>query len=184
MKEFINRYLTEDILYSLEPKDFGKLMGILVENGYIQDMINEFTDVEIIDEERDGNKSGYDLKTKNGLRLQVKFRQVDGKTLFSRQSHFENTRRKSELNMGDASTTGHVAYGVNEFDAVLVVLCPHSGKYGKESRHPDNWRISCVCVKDLVNKEHPMFCETKIKSKLLENGKEWDKILMELDKGV
>ena len=170
-----------EFLNSLCPREFGKLMGIATEYKYIDDMIKNFTNIKIIEEDRDGNESGYDKKTENGLRIQVKFRQTRGKTLFSQQVHFENTRRKSTLNEGAASLTGHVAYRIDEFDCVLVILCSSSVNNPIEMRDSKNWKLSCINVKDLENKDNPGFCDTKIKSDLLYNGREWNKILEKLD---
>jgi len=182
MKEFLDEYLTDDVMYDLEVKSFGRIMGVLVEK-YVIDMIENNTGIEVMREsDQNLNRAGYDIKTKNGIRIQVKFRQTKGKTPFSCQTYFSTTRRHSAMNLGYAARSGQIAYRKDEFDCVIVVLCPHSEKYGKESRHPDNWRFSCIDVRDIIDQENPDFCELNIKANLLEKGKEWDKILMKLDK--
>ena len=182
-KEFCNNYVSSEFFDKLCPKDFGKMMGIIVENRYIKELIesNTIVKLSINIDEQDGNATGFDLKTTNGLRIQIKFRQVDGITLTSKQVDISNTRRKSKKNMGYASKSGHVAYKSNEFDCILVVLCPHSKKYGVEKRDPKYWQIVCIDVKNIIDPDNIDYCLTKVTPVVLQKGVDWKKILERLD---
>jgi len=182
---FLKKYLTEKVITELSVREYGKFMGIIIESsGYIDDKIQDNTSLQLLKniDEQDGNESGFDKKTKNGLRIQVKFRQVKGKTLTSTSVHFSNTRRKSKKNEGYASKTGHVAYMTNEFDCVLIVLCHNSNKHGIEKRNEKYWQIVVIDVKNIIDPNNTKYCLPNIPSKELQKGVNWIKILEELDK--
>ena len=74
----------------------------------------------------DNNRPGFDIVVRGAdgtlKRVQSKLRQVKGTTDFSRQTHFETTRRHSEKNKGASADSGHVAYSSDEFDYVMITL--------------------------------------------------------------
>tara|TARA_B100001094_G_C18132253_1_gene772938 strand:- start:378 stop:1364 length:987 start_codon:yes stop_codon:yes gene_type:complete len=122
------------------------------------------------------NSPGFDMVVKNKdgkyFRIQSKLRQVNGNTEFSSQTHFETTRRHSKKNQGAASESGHVAYGCDEFDYVMVTLI-NVGKNNKKIKNRNdvnNWCFSLIPVNELINKEKNC-CESKISAKLLEKYK-------------
>lgn len=101
-------------------------------------------------------------------RLQSKLRQVKGLTDFSQQTHFETTRRHSKKNEGTASDSGHVAYGCDEFDYVMVTLI-NIGKDGNNltnRNNVDKWSFSLIPVAALIDEERGC-CSSKISSEIL-----------------
>ncbi len=118
------------------------------------------------------NSPGFDIIIKKDdgklIRIQSKLRQVKGVTDFSQQTHFETTRRHSEKNKGLASKSGHVAYGCNEFDYVMVSLV-NVGKNGDirtNRNNINNWSFSLIPVRELIDC-NTNCCFTKISSKTL-----------------
>ena len=127
---------------NMSPIDWGKTMAIA--NEYIcRDLMTSLgrtkvihTDecvegseggmlIEKLNIDTSNNGSGFDtIVLSNGKRIQCKLRQVKGKTPYSTQTHFDNTRRTTGQNKGVAGggESGHVRYGTNEFDYVLVSL--------------------------------------------------------------
>ena len=114
-------------------RDLGKMFGDANED--IQcDWITKntsFTALPRSDFDDDPDASGYDLKTQNGMLIQSKVRATD--------IHLEQTRRLSAKNVGDASSTGHVSYSVDEFD-VLLVSRPLGNKATKRDKYIDTSR--------------------------------------------
>ena len=123
------------IIQSMSIIDWGKAMARA--NEYIQKNLLKYCGIEVYDPSLDdissssinidNNSPGFDLVVKNNKgefkRIQSKLRQVKGCTDFSQQTHFETTRRNSKKNKDKSSSdTGHVAYGVDEFDYVMVSL--------------------------------------------------------------
>ena len=99
------------------------------------------------------------------VRIQSKLRQVTGSTPFSRQTHFETTRRHSKKNEGSSSNTGHVAYSLDEFDYVMISLV-HI-KDSTLNRHiVDNWAFSIIPITELIDADTGC-CKTRISSFLL-----------------
>ena len=105
------------------------------------------------------NSPGFDIvaKKKNGtyVRIQSKLRQVGGVSDYSRQYIFETTRRHSKKNKNVAAESGHVAYGCNEFDYVMVSLV-NVGKNGDiriNRNSVDRWSFSLIPIEELINKE-------------------------------
>ena len=124
----------------------------------------------------DNNSPGFDIVVRCAdgslKRVQSKLRQVVGVTDFSRQTHFETTRRHSKKNEGSSSDSGHVAYSCEEFDYVMITLV-NVGKDGKERANRnsvDKWSFSIIPIHELINKEKKC-CVTHISSKLLEKYK-------------
>ena len=117
------------------------------------------------------NGAGFDcLVLAGGFRVQCKLRQFKGKTPYSTQLHFENTRRKSAKNEGTASDSGHVRYSDNEFDFVLVSLVDG---YKDKSRRADlnKWSFSLIPVEDLKDPNAPGFCVSHIPASVLDKNK-------------
>ena len=122
-----------DLIKEGNLRDLGKMFGGA--NEHVQcDWIAENTSFlarKRSDFDNDPDASGYDLKTQNGMLIQSKVRVKD--------IHLEQTRRKSAKNDGDASSTGHVSYSVDEFD-VLLVSRPLGNKATKRDKYTDTSR--------------------------------------------
>ena len=171
------------IIQSMTVIDWGKAMARA--NEIIQKELLVHCGVEAYDPELDkdcpeintkNNSPGFDIvvKNKNGelKRVQSKMRQVKGKDDFSHQTHFETTRRHSKKNEGVSSDSGHVAYGCDEFDYVMVSLVNvgKDGKYRENRNNIDKWSFSLIPVEALINKEKRC-CFSNISSKILEQYK-------------
>jgi len=171
--------IENEIIQAMTVIDWGKAMARC--NEIIQKDILKNLGVEAYDPETDAdcpeinianNSPGFDILAKNSndkmSRIQSKLRQVKGQTDFSRQIHFETTRRHSKKNEGTASDSGHVAYGCNEFDYVMVTLV-NVGKNGKirtNRNNVDKWSFSLIPVEALIDKDRGC-CFTHIPSKIL-----------------
>ena len=177
----VRQLIENSIIKSMSVIDWGKAMARA--NEYIQKELLRFCGVEVYDPQldqncpninTDNNSPGFDLivKNKNGelKRVQSKLRQVTGKTDFSKQTHFETTRRNSKKNKDKAtSESGHVAYSADEFDYVMVTLI--NVKNGTERRNDVNlWSFSIVPISDLVDPNKGC-CLTHIPAKVLEKNK-------------
>ncbi|MDP7368613.1 MAG: hypothetical protein QGH83_15300 [Candidatus Pacebacteria bacterium] len=114
-------------------RDLGKMFGDANEDVQCDWIAKNtsFTALPRSDFDDDPDASGYDLKTQNGMLIQSKVRVKD--------IHLEQTRRKSAKNDGDASSTGHVSYSVDEFD-VLLVSRPLGNKATKRDKYTDTSR--------------------------------------------
>lgn len=167
------------IIQNMTVIDWGKAMARC--NEIIQKDILKSINIEAYDPETDvdcpeisivNNSPGFDILARNSKgemsRIQCKLRQVKGVTDFSNQTHFETTRRHSKKNEGSASDSGHVAYGCDEFDYVMVSLV-NVGKGGNNRtnrNNVDNWSFSLIPVEALIDKEKEC-CFGHISSKLL-----------------
>ena len=176
-------FLQNGIVKLMNVIEWGKAMATV--NEFIQKDILKYIGLEVYDPERDdncpeisiaNNSPGFDLIIKNQYgeikRIQSKLRQVKGKTDFSQQTHFETTRRNSVKNKGTVSETGHVAYGCNEFDYVMISLV-NVGKNGEirtNRNNINNWSFSLVPVVELINEEKNC-CATSISANILEKYK-------------
>ncbi len=181
--------LENPFIRSLMPLDYGKAIQTAVEE-YLTHTINLISEVillvdvaknpELIKEYNyENNGPGFDrlhLPTKK--KNQIKLRQVDGKTPFSKQVHFENTRRHSEKNKNKSSISGHVRYSVSEFDYVIVVLCHIVD--GVRTDYT-KWSYSLIKSSDLEDVNCKGYCYTHIPSQVLLNNK-CDDIYMLTDK--
>jgi hypothetical protein len=177
--------LENKFICSLNPIDYGKAIQTAVEE-YVTYMTNSISgetllvDVTkspqlVIDYLYENNGPGFDrLLLLNNKKIQIKLRQTDGKTPYSKQVHFENTRRHSVKNKNKSAESGHVRYAVSEFDYVLVVLC-HIVK--GERTHYTNWSYSLVSSKELEDVNIEGYCLPKIPSALLLKNK-YDNIYM------
>lgn len=157
--QFINRAHGVMIEES-DTRELGKIRAIANEF-VVLDYINDHTnltvkrraDVKYGDgypiEDGDKNESGYDLVSKSGLRIQVKYR--------SKDLHFENTRRHSKKNKGSASKTGHTAYSVGEFD--VVVFTRPTGPADEISVSTNFLAIPACALEDKLN---PGFCRPRV----------------------
>jgi hypothetical protein len=171
------------LIQNMSVIDWGKTMGRL--NEVIQKDVLKSIGIRVYDPETDydcpeiniGNNSpGFDILAINSkgkmCRIQCKLRQVKGVTDFSQQTHFETTRRHSKKNKGTSSDGGHVAYGSDEFDYVMISLI-NVGKDGKNRinrNNVDKWSFSLIPVEALIDKEKGC-CYRHISSKLLKQYK-------------
>jgi hypothetical protein len=157
---------------TLKPIDYGKAIQTAAES-YVELKVNEISEDNLIidvtenDEliqkyEYINNGPGFDrLLLKNNLRLQIKFRQVEGLTPYSRQTHFSNTRRHSKKNKGNGDSTGNIVYRCDEFDYVLVILCHIKGKVRTKF---DKWSFSLIPAYELVDVNNIEYCSPNISS--------------------
>jgi len=143
-------------------RDLGKMFGDANEDVQC-DWIAEntsFTARPRSDFDDDPDASGYDLKTLNGIKFQSKVR--------VKSIHLEQTRRKSAKNDGDASSTGHVSYSVDEFDVLLVSrplgnIATKRDKYTDTSRSieeyadVEKWDMIAIPAKELQDPKRPGF---------------------------
>jgi hypothetical protein len=177
--------LENPFIQSLNPLEYGKAIQTAVEQ-YVTNTINSISEKNLlVDVAKDSklveefqyvnNGPGFDrlhLPTKK--KIQIKLRQVDGKTPYSKQAHFENTRRHSAKNKNKSAKSGHVRYSVSEFDYVLVVLC-HI--VNSERIHYTNWSYSLVESSKLEDVNIQGYCVSHIPSALLLENK-YDNIYM------
>ena len=177
--------LENPFIQSLNPLEYGKAIQTAVEQ-YVTNTINSISEKNLlVDVAKDpklveefqyvNNGPGFDrlhLPTKK--KIQIKLRQVDGKTPYSKQAHFENTRRHSAKNKNESAKSGLVRYSVSEFDYVLVVLC-HI--VNSERIHYTNWSYSLVESSKLEDVNIQGYCVSHIPSALLLENK-YDNIYM------
>jgi hypothetical protein len=182
-------FLENRCVRSMHPLEYGKSVQTAVEE-YLTYVVNSISEEillvniakipELIKEYKyENNGPGFDrlyLPTKK--KYQIKLRQVDGKTPFSKQVHFENTRRHSEKNKNESSKSGHVRYSVSEFDYVIVVLCHIVD--GVRTDY-NKWSYSVIKSSDLEDVNCKGYCYTNIPSKILLDNK-CDDIYMLTDK--
>jgi len=164
------------IIQNMTVIDWGKAMARC--NEIIQKDILKSIGIEAYDPETDedcpeisiaNNSPGFDILAKNSngkmCRIQSKLRQVKGLTDFSQQTHFETTRRHSKKNEGTASDSGHIAYGCDEFDYVMISLV-NVRKNRINRNNVDKWSFSLIPVEALIDKERGC-CFGHISSKIL-----------------
>lgn len=175
--------IKNEIIQDMSVIDWGKAMARC--NEIIQKDILKSIGIEAYDPAEDkncpkisiaNNSPGFDIVVRNSQgkmsRIQSKLRQVKGVTDFSQQTHFETTRRHSIKNKGSASDGGHVAYGCDEFDYVMVSLVNvgRDGNYRANRNDVDNWSFSLIPVESLIDTEKGC-CYRHISSKILKNYK-------------
>jgi hypothetical protein len=183
--EDIISMLENSFVQSLSPLEYGKAIQTAVEQ-YISNKINSILEEPLlIDVSKDqelikefqyvNNGPGFDrLHLPSKKRVQIKLRQVDGKTPYSKQVHFENTRRHSVKNKNKSAVSGLVKYSVSEFDYVLIVLCHIVD--GKRT-HYTNWSYSLIESSKLEDVNNQGYCLSHIPSALLLENK-YDNIYM------
>ena len=169
------------LIKNLPTKDYARVIGS-VGDKYIKEFLEDNTSIKFVDSyekdtNRDANESGYDLLTSTNKRIQVKVRHYYGKGPTDRQLHFETTRRNSKKNIGFQSTSGHIAYGVNEFDIVFIILIP----VGKEFRNRKFWHYVCINKEELIDPDNSNFIMTKISSDILKAGINWKEKVIKLN---
>ncbi len=169
------------IIKNLPTKDYARVMGSIGDE-YAREFLEENTTIKFVDSlsvdsKRDANASGYDLLSSTEKRLQVKVRHYYGKGPCDRQLHFETTRRHSAKNIGTQSTSGHVAYGSDEFDIVFLILIP----VGKQYRNRKFWHYGCVSTKELIDVDNPKFLVNKISSDILKESLNWKEKVVKLN---
>lgn len=177
--------LENPFICSLAPIEYGKAIQTAVEE-YVGYMVNNIAGQTILDDiskndelikefNYSNNGPGFDrLLSQIKKKVQIKFRQTDGKTPYSKQIHFENTRRHSDKHKNKSADTGLIRYGVSEFDYVIVVLCHIVN--GKRKKY-NEWSFSLVSSNELEDVNNIGFCLPKIPSCLLLENK-YDNIYM------
>lgn len=183
--EDIISMLENPFIQSLSPLEYGKAIQTAVEQ-YISNTINSISQEPLlIDVSKDqqlveefqyvNNGPGFDrLHLPSKKKVQIKLRQVDGKTPYSRQAHFENTRRHSIKNKNKSAVSGLIKYCVSEFDYVLVVLC-HIVDGNRT--HYTNWSYSLIESSKLEDVNNQGYCLSHIPSALLLENR-YDNIYM------
>lgn len=169
----ITNFIDNPMLNVLSKIDYGKAIAPVNER-----FIKHIIDREILlhdEEDKDelntlgvnvsNNGPGFDLYHKiKKKRIQTKFRGVDGSTPFSKQVHFENTRRKSDKNNNSSSQTGHVCYSINEFDYVVVTLCHIKNRVRPNYK---DWKFSLIPVNELEDPNNIGYCLPNIPADIL-----------------
>jgi len=182
-------FLENNLTNSFDCLNYGKSIQKPVEI-YVQHMVNQISGEKILIDLDDyphlidefnykNNGPGFDkLLHLNNKKIQIKFRQVNGKTPYSRQVHFENTRRHSQKNQNESAKSGFVTYSNSEFDFVIIVLC-HIVDFRRP--HHKNWNYSIISSQELEDVNNKGYCLPKIPSELLFENK-LDDIYMLTDK--
>ena len=177
--EDVVKLLENPFIQSLEPLEYGKAIQTAVEH-YVTHQVNSIAKSELLVDltknailsksfEYGNNGPGFDrLLQGNQKKIQIKLRQVYGVTPYTRQVHFENTRRQSEKNKNESSESGLVRYAVNEFDYVVVVLCHIID--GERKKYHD-WSYSVIKTYDLEDVNIQGYCTRNISSALLMENK-------------
>lgn len=167
-----NDYVIESILRCINNNDtttLGKILAPAAELWICDELNKSGIEAEV------RSSNGYDLLLRDGKRIQAKYRFSDGLTAYSKQLHFENTRRLSNKNQGEASKSGHVSYSSKEFDYVapMIIHCKKEDmdpvKYFEALNNP---HILLVPVEDLEDPNRPGFCRNSIPSTALEKNKD------------
>jgi hypothetical protein len=152
----------DDMARECIKREIGKMLAI--PNEFFQkDWINENTELKVLrreemEDDGDKNQSGYDLLSRNSLRIQAKFR--------SSTIHLENTRRHSKKNQGAASQSGHVAYRVEETD-VYCFSRPEEGCY----INTDDTEILAIPARDLEDPKNPGFIRRSVPKSIVNKYK-------------
>lgn len=133
-------------------RDIGKFLQFVAE-GYARRWLKEECGIESEGVKNDGmgNEPTWDILTTKNVRNQVKYR--GGKQGKSKRPKLflETTRRNSKKNAGAQSASGHVAYGVNEFDAVLFVIPGDDFDFF----NTEGLEVIVIPAIELVNPKHP-----------------------------
>ena len=173
--EDVVSFLENPFIRSLSPIEYGKAVQTAVEE-YVGYNINLIAQEELlVDVAKDpklmvefqyaNNGPGFDrLHVATKSKIQIKLRQVNGKTPYSKQTHFENTRRNSIKNQNPSARSGYITYKVSEFDYVLVALCHISEGIRKDYK---DWSYALIKSKDLEDDRNVGYCIPHIPSKLL-----------------
>jgi len=177
--------LENPFIRSLSPLEYGKAVQTAVEefvtfnvNSIAQEniLVDVSKDSELLVEYNYSNNGpGFDrLHIPTRKKIQIKLRQVDGLTPYTKQVHFENTRRHSEKNNNKSAESGHIRYSVSEFDYVLVVLCHIQNG---ERKHYKDWSYALVKSSELEDVNNKGYCLPHVPSYLLSENK-YDNIYM------
>jgi hypothetical protein len=91
----------------------------------------------------------------------------NGKYDYSRQIHFETTRRNSKKN-NHKNHTGHVCYSLDEFDFVMISLV--NDRLNRDKIQNCNlWSFALIHIHELADVEHKC-CYNFISSKILKKN--------------
>ena len=138
-------------------RDLGKAFAAANEH-YQADWINKntFISVEVRDDfDADKDAGGYDIISLDDKKMKTQSK-IRINTI-----HLEQTRRKSKKHEGGASTTGHVAYMVDEMD-VFLISRPNKDDYSNMER----WELIALPAKDLENPKNPGYIYTNVPKKI------------------
>jgi hypothetical protein len=172
-------FIENPVLKDLTPNDYGKVVQIVAEK-YLELRVNKISESNLVIDIRSdqqlineynysNNGPGFDRLIYNSKsRVQIKFRQVQGKTPYSRQTHFSNTRRHSGKNIGNGDATGNIVYRLDEFDYVIVILCHIKNK--KRVNYTE-WCYSLIPGSELVDVNNNKYCMPNIPSVILNKYK-------------
>lgn len=151
----ISNWIDGDYLRQLGPREFGKAMAHPAER-YVSKRIRE--DLDIACNRADDSKPYDIIAQARANRIQVKFRQVNGVTPFSRQVYTHNWRQRLHLAGG---------YRIQDFDMIVLVLC-HKGK-----KEPKDWLLCCLPSALVEDPNAKGFVYQDIPPHILQQGKDW-----------
>lgn len=147
-----------------QTRDIGKFLQFVAE-GYARRWLKEECGIESTSAENDenGNETTWDILTESNIRNQVKYR--GGKSASRRPKLFlETTRRNSAKNAGAKSSSGHVAYGADEFDIALFVVPSEDFDFFNTS----GLEIIAIPVEELVDPKHPDILVRNVPASLMD----------------
>jgi len=172
----IIRLIENPIINTYSTIEYGKSMATINEH-YVRFNINNYVGSKIMLGDNDyeelkkhnvdvsNNGTGFDsFNINNSKRYQNKFRQVTGKMPYSKQLHFENTRRHSKKNNNSSSNSGHVVYSINEFDYVIFTICHIVN--GVRPNYKE-WSFSLIPIEKLEDPNNIGYCLPQIPSILV-----------------
>ena len=138
-------------------RDLGKAFATANEH-FQADMINEICsfDVEVRDDfDTDKDAGGFDIISLDDKKMKIQSKiRID-------TIHLEQTRRKSKKHEGGASTTGHVAYKVDEMD-VFLISRPNKDEYSDMKR----WELIALPAKVVENPKNPGYIYNNVPKKI------------------
>lgn len=152
-------------------RDVGKILQFANEI-FIRKWIKDFCGIDNDKVENDefGNEPSWDInmypssKRSRIVRVQAKFR--GGKSKSGMPTlHMENTRRVSKKNLGDASSSGHVAYSKDEFDVVVFTI-PREDIFTTE-----HWEVLAIPTYELIDPKYPNYLCRRVSSALYKKYK-------------
>lgn len=147
-----------------DARDIGKFLQFIAED-YVRYVLTKDFNIGVSGVINDayGNEPTWDLITKNGVRIQVKYR--GGKSSSGRPNLFlETTRRNSQKNAGAKSSSGHVAYGSNEFDIAVFVIPTDKFDYKTTA----GLRLLAIPADELVDPEYPNILCRRVSASLMD----------------
>ena len=180
--EYDKELLNNRRICNMSRIDWGKTMSIsnqYIHRNILRQMLNKYgynvysTDDDNIPAsvKTKNNSPGFDLiiitPENKHLRVQSKLRQVNGIHAYSKQTHFETTRRNCNENK-KLNHTGHVCYSLDEFDFVMISLV--NDRNNRETvKDCDTWTYCFIPLNEVKDTEHNC-CMSKISPHVLKKN--------------